>query len=135
MYIPYPIMTESIENVTGQRHDRTALILYGSETGNSQDVAEELGRVAERIHFQTVVCEMDQVNIVWPCSPSEETFMSLSMSQTQLLILAPDRTPYWTTPLFSLPSRPPAKANFRKMQGSSGKASCESVCLPDVWIT
>lgn len=47
-----------------QRHDRTALILYGSETGNSQDVAEELGRVTERLHFMTRVCEMDEVHIV-----------------------------------------------------------------------
>jgi len=48
----------------GQRHDRTALILYGSETGNSEDVAECLGRVAERLHFSTRVSEMDQIEIV-----------------------------------------------------------------------
>lgn len=51
-------------NVNGQRHDRSALILYGSETGNSQDVAEELGRVAERLHFKTWVTEMDAVELV-----------------------------------------------------------------------
>jgi sulfite reductase alpha subunit-like flavoprotein len=54
------------ENVNGQRHDRSALILYGSETGNSQDVAEELGRMAERLHFVTRVSEMDMVEIVCP---------------------------------------------------------------------
>ncbi len=54
-------MTEASK---GQRHDRSALILYGSETGNSQDVAEELGRVAERLHFATRVSEMDLVEIV-----------------------------------------------------------------------
>ena len=48
----------------GQRHDRSALILYGSETGNSQDAAEELGRIAERLHFATRVTEMDDVDIV-----------------------------------------------------------------------
>jgi flavodoxin len=48
----------------GQRHERTALILYGSETGNSQDVAEEIGRVVERLHFVTRVREMDLVEIV-----------------------------------------------------------------------
>jgi sulfite reductase alpha subunit-like flavoprotein len=47
-----------------QQRDRTALVLYGSETGNSQDVAEELGRAAHRLHFVTRVCEMDQVDIV-----------------------------------------------------------------------
>ena len=54
-------MTEAVQS---QRHDRNALILYGSETGNSQDVAEQLGRIAERLHFNTRVCEMDQVDIV-----------------------------------------------------------------------
>ena len=48
----------------GQRHDRNALILYGSETGNSQDAAEALGRIAERLHFVTRVSEMDLVEIV-----------------------------------------------------------------------
>ncbi|TVY34666.1 NADPH-dependent diflavin oxidoreductase [Lachnellula subtilissima] len=50
-------------DVQGQRHNRKALILYGSETGNSQDVAEELGRMAERLHFITRVSEMDLVEI------------------------------------------------------------------------
>ena len=54
------------ENGKGQRHDRTALILYGSETGNSQDVADELGRIAERLHFVTRVGEMDDIEIVCP---------------------------------------------------------------------
>lgn len=52
------------EILNGQRHDRSALILYGSETGNSQDVAEELGRVMERLHFMTRVIEMDLADIV-----------------------------------------------------------------------
>jgi sulfite reductase alpha subunit-like flavoprotein len=52
------------EAIQGQRHDRNALILYGSETGNSQDVAEQLGRIAERLHFVARVCEMDQAEIV-----------------------------------------------------------------------
>ncbi|ESZ94489.1 hypothetical protein SBOR_5137 [Sclerotinia borealis F-4128] len=47
----------------GQQHDRSALILYGSETGNSQDVAEELGRIAERLHFMTRVSELDLIDI------------------------------------------------------------------------
>lgn len=51
-------------NREGQRHDRTAIILYGSETGNSQDAAEQLGRISERLHFATRVVEMDDVEIV-----------------------------------------------------------------------
>jgi sulfite reductase alpha subunit-like flavoprotein len=53
-----------VDTQLGQKHDRTALVLYGSETGNSQDVAEDLGRLAQRLHFVTRVCEMDQVQIV-----------------------------------------------------------------------
>jgi hypothetical protein len=60
-----------VETDDGLHHDRTALILYGSETGNSQDVAEELGRVAQRLHFQARVCEMDQVDLVRPPLPPE----------------------------------------------------------------
>ncbi|KZL69216.1 NADPH-dependent FMN/FAD containing oxidoreductase (flavodoxin) [Colletotrichum tofieldiae] len=38
---------------------RSMLILYGSETGNSQDIAEEIGRDAQRLHFRTRVDEMN----------------------------------------------------------------------------
>ena len=48
----------------GQPDDRTALVLYGSETGNAQEVAEELGRLAERLHFITTVSELDMVKTV-----------------------------------------------------------------------
>ena len=50
--------------VNGQRHDRTALILYGSETGNAHDVADELGRLTERLHFLTQVSPLDAVDPV-----------------------------------------------------------------------
>lgn len=43
---------------------RTVLVAYGSETGNSQDVAEELGGIAERLHFRVRVCELDSVKAV-----------------------------------------------------------------------
>ncbi|ORY65070.1 uncharacterized protein BCR38DRAFT_431779 [Pseudomassariella vexata] len=43
--------------------DRRILILYGSETGNSQDAAEDLERLAERLHFKTRVCEMNDIEI------------------------------------------------------------------------
>lgn len=38
---------------------RSALVLYASETGNAQEVAEELGDLAERLHFVTQVSEMN----------------------------------------------------------------------------
>ncbi|KAL2761266.1 hypothetical protein ACRALDRAFT_1059109 [Sodiomyces alcalophilus JCM 7366] len=42
---------------------RSVLVLYGSETGNSQDIAEELGRMVQRLHFKTKVDEMDHVKL------------------------------------------------------------------------
>jgi sulfite reductase alpha subunit-like flavoprotein len=43
---------------------RSALITYGSETGNAQDIAEEISQVAERIHFITQLCSLDEVELV-----------------------------------------------------------------------
>ncbi|KAI1450344.1 riboflavin synthase domain-like protein [Annulohypoxylon stygium] len=43
--------------------DRRMLVLYGSETGNSQDLAGDLERLGERLHFRTFVCEMNDVEL------------------------------------------------------------------------
>ncbi|KAI0840770.1 riboflavin synthase domain-like protein [Hypoxylon sp. FL0890] len=53
--------TSTGEDGVAQLEDRRMLILYGSETGNSQDLAGDLERLAERLHFRTVVCEMNDV--------------------------------------------------------------------------
>lgn len=44
--------------------ERVALILYGSETGNSEDAAYQLGDIVERHRFTTFVHEMDAVELV-----------------------------------------------------------------------
>ncbi|PON15325.1 hypothetical protein C2W62_24455 [Candidatus Entotheonella serta] len=44
--------------------DRTVLVLYGSETGNAQDMAEELGKLCRRLHFKSRVEELDSVELV-----------------------------------------------------------------------
>ena len=41
--------------------NRSALVAYGSETGNAYDYAEELGRMLERIRFWTHVSKLDAV--------------------------------------------------------------------------
>ena len=43
---------------------RRALVVYGSETGNAQDVAEEMGRLAVRLRFDTHVAELDAITLV-----------------------------------------------------------------------
>ena len=47
----------------GSTAKRTALVLYGSETGNAQDVAEEAGHMAERLRFDVTVLDMDSVQL------------------------------------------------------------------------
>ncbi|KAK1834334.1 hypothetical protein QBC39DRAFT_389420 [Podospora conica] len=42
---------------------RTMIILYGSETGNAEEIAMALGKMAERLHFQTQVDEMDNFKL------------------------------------------------------------------------
>ncbi|KAK0643650.1 hypothetical protein B0T16DRAFT_355339 [Cercophora newfieldiana] len=42
---------------------RSMIILYGSETGNGEEIAQELGKMAQRLHFQTVVDEMDSFKL------------------------------------------------------------------------
>ena len=43
---------------------RSMIILYGSETGNGEEIAGELGKMAQRLHFQVVVDEMDSFKLV-----------------------------------------------------------------------
>ncbi|XP_022085194.1 NADPH-dependent diflavin oxidoreductase 1-like [Acanthaster planci] len=43
--------------------DRRTVVLYGSQTGTAQDVAERIGREAKRRHFKTRVLAMDDYSI------------------------------------------------------------------------
>lgn len=58
--------------------DRSALVLYGSETGNAQDMAEDLGRLCSRLHFRTDVDELDAVDLVCMCSISAYSSLTLN---------------------------------------------------------
>ncbi|KAK4954094.1 NAPDH-dependent diflavin reductase, partial [Elasticomyces elasticus] len=42
---------------------RSALILYGSQSGNAQDVAEELGHLTERLRFETNIIDIDHAEL------------------------------------------------------------------------
>jgi flavodoxin len=44
--------------------ERSALVLYGSETGNAQDVAEEIGRLCERLRFSAHISDLNSVSLV-----------------------------------------------------------------------
>ncbi|KIV90747.1 hypothetical protein PV10_05371 [Exophiala mesophila] len=41
--------------------DRTALVLFGTETGTAQDIAEEISRILQRLHFSTDIVGLDHV--------------------------------------------------------------------------
>jgi len=43
---------------------RSILVLYGTETGNSKEIADHLGRMCQRLRFPTLVEEMDDVKLV-----------------------------------------------------------------------
>lgn len=49
-------MTQSMSD----EDDRGLLVLYGSQTGTAQDVAERIGREARRRHFRARVSSMDE---------------------------------------------------------------------------
>jgi sulfite reductase alpha subunit-like flavoprotein len=48
-----------------ENESRSIVILYGSETGSSQDLAENLARQAKRRHFKTRVYAMDDYDRVY----------------------------------------------------------------------
>ncbi|KAK8051242.1 flavodoxin [Apiospora rasikravindrae] len=75
-------MTESqLQNNGGDSllPERKILILYGSETGNSQDVAEDIERLARRLHFET---EVEEMNAVRPKTLTEYPLVVFVISTT-----------------------------------------------------
>lgn len=58
--------------------NRSALVLYGSETGNAQDVAEELGRLAERLRFTVRVSQLDDVRLVRALTVTMLDFLNMN---------------------------------------------------------
>ncbi|KAL2260790.1 hypothetical protein VTK26DRAFT_5116 [Humicola hyalothermophila] len=60
---------------------RTMAVLYGSETGNSEEIAVELGKMAERLHFQTTVDEMDAFKLADVLRSSLAIFVTSTTGQ------------------------------------------------------
>ncbi|KAL9117266.1 MAG: hypothetical protein Q9187_006200 [Circinaria calcarea] len=59
--------------------NRSALVLYGSETGNAHDVADEIGRMLERLRFSTYVTHLDAVD---PASMVNHNIVVITVSTT-----------------------------------------------------
>lgn len=49
---------------TQEQGSRSVLVAYGTETGNSQDFAEEVSRLTSRLRFATRLCELNAVEAV-----------------------------------------------------------------------
>lgn len=64
LFLPYTFVYKDLGMTAEIGSTRSALILYGSETGTAQEVAEELGRIAERLHFVTHVKECNSIKAV-----------------------------------------------------------------------
>lgn len=64
---------------------RSLLILYGSENGHSQEIAEEMGDVGERLRFQVEVAQMDDVSLVSSNSLSFTQAQQLANKQTNTI--------------------------------------------------
>ncbi|GAB7360244.1 hypothetical protein MBLNU230_g8004t1 [Neophaeotheca triangularis] len=77
---------------------RTALVLYGSETGNAQDVAEEVGRLTERLRFETTVLDMDSAQLKEILKP---TVIIFALSTTGQGEMPQNARSFWKTLLSS----------------------------------
>lgn len=62
-------MEERTGQLSGQElKGRSLLVLYGTETGHSKEIAEEIVEAAERLRFQTTIEQMNDVSLVSsPC--------------------------------------------------------------------
>ncbi|KAF7514278.1 hypothetical protein GJ744_000048 [Endocarpon pusillum] len=67
--------------MNGDGQGRTALILYGTETGTAQDLAEEISRATERLHFDTTIAELDHVPITLPSAYTITVFVLSTTGQ------------------------------------------------------
>jgi sulfite reductase alpha subunit-like flavoprotein len=98
---------------------RSILILYGSETGNAQDIAEELGRLCQRLHFRTRVDPLNAVDLVSIVASSPHPHFILASRSP----LTSPRTHFSSTSWSYSSSPPPAKVICRTTLFSFGKNS------------
>ncbi|KAL2024022.1 hypothetical protein VTK56DRAFT_257 [Thermocarpiscus australiensis] len=60
---------------------RSMAVLYGTETGNAEEIAVELGKMAERLHFRTRVDEMDSFKLADVLHPMLVIFVTSTTGQ------------------------------------------------------
>jgi len=100
---------------------RQALVVYGSETGNAEDVAEEMGRLAVRLRFDTEVAELDAITLV--CRAHD----------VMRCMLIACRNNYYSTMSCSLQSRLVVRVICLQTARSSGGLYEVQDCDPDAY--
>jgi sulfite reductase alpha subunit-like flavoprotein len=76
---------ERANGKTGEvAENRSLLVLYGTETGKSQEIAHEIGRAAEGLRFQTQVEEMNDVAMVSTTPTARPLQFNLGWHQERL---------------------------------------------------
>lgn len=61
---PAMAMAETANIPGAEINNSSLLVLYGTETGHSQEVAEEITDCAERLRIQTCLEQMNDVSLV-----------------------------------------------------------------------
>jgi sulfite reductase alpha subunit-like flavoprotein len=78
----------------GRGLDRTALVVYGTETGTAQDVAEEAARSLERLYFVADVASLEKVSTT---NLSSYTLCLFVVSTTGQGDFPANARPFWTS--------------------------------------
>lgn len=60
----HPHMHTAAMDTHDAHQPRRALVLYGSQTGNAQDVAHEMARLAERLRFDSTLADLNAISLV-----------------------------------------------------------------------
>lgn len=76
-------------SVSAHDHDhpdeRELTILYATETGNAQDVAERIARLCQRLHFAVRLYSVDEYQVVCPSVSKNSEHLTYLLSGRHLL--------------------------------------------------
>lgn len=115
---------EERTNGTGEgvAENRSMLVLYGTETGKSQEIAQEIGRAAEGLRFQTQVEEMNDVPLVSSTTHHHRTKVAPKRAKVNFVDGIASRKSYHSVLLLCLSLRPLGKETYRPTPPPSGRA-------------
>lgn len=113
---------QAVKPLGQELEGRSLLVLYGTETGHSKEIAEEIVEAAERLRFQASIQQMNDVSLV---SHHEQVFPGSQRRFDTCLILTifnNNRKKWSSTPSQSLLPPQQARAMCLPMPACSGRA-------------